>query len=292
MRKQIDGIPNAEQTLPPPRLPGFGLPKVPPASRPPVILPGDTVRIVVYRQPDLTMEVRIPRNGKFTYPLIGKVQAAGLTASALEEEIRNRLSRDFLRDPIVMVTITQYAQRRVYLMGGVKSPGAYPVEPTERVTLLQLIASAGGLDDKAVKERVTIVRRTSGDDREVIRLSLVALEKEIEKGNPAADLEMYPDDLVVIPTAARVVHVLGAVNAQGWIALPVDGPVTVSMAISRAGGFTKYASSSRILVLRKNAEGETVKIRVNLDRIVKGDLDADLRLEPGDVIWVPERGLF
>jgi polysaccharide export outer membrane protein len=259
----------------------------------PLLIAGDLLTISVFRQPDLLLEVRIPQDGRISFPLIGAVQAAGRTQADVETTIRTKLEKDYLREASVSVTVKEYAKRRVYVVGGVTKPDGYEVQPNSRITVLQVIAAAGGFTDRAYKEYVQIVRRRGGSEREVIRLSLVEVEKLIAKGQPEADLELWPDDLVVIPSAIRVAYVLGAVNKPGNIDVPNDARITVSMAVSQAGSYTKFAATGRVQVLRHTPTGDIRKISVDLDAVLSdGKLDLDLQLLPGDVVWVPERGIF
>ena len=258
----------------------------------PLLLAGDLLTISVFRQPDLLLEVRIPQDGRISFPLIGAVEAAGRTQAEIESTIRTRLEKDFIREASVSVTVKEYAKRRVYVVGGVSKPDGYEVAPNSRITVLQVIAAAGGFTDRAYKEYVQIVRRRGGSEREVIRLSLVEVEKMIAKGQPEADLELWPDDLVVIPSAIRVAYVLGAVTKPGNIEVPNDSRITVSMAVSQAGSYTKFAATGRVQVLRRTPTGDVRKIAVDLDAVLDGKLDLDIQLLPGDVVWVPERGIF
>ncbi len=262
-----------------------------PAPPEPALAAGDVLAIYVYQQPDLTIEVRVPPAGFFTFPLIGAVEAAGRPTAEVEREIRDRLAKDFLYDPMVTVTVKEYARRMVYILGGVQKPGGYEMSPRQGMTILQLIASAEGFTDRACKEYAQIVRRR-GRDREVIRLSVAEVERQVARGRPEADLELHPDDLVVIPSSARVFYVLGQVKNPGAFPLPVDTRVTVSMAVSQAGSYTKFASTGRIQVLRQPPLGDPVKLTVDLDEVIEGRLEKDVELQPGDVIWVPERGIF
>ncbi|HEV3028314.1 MAG TPA: SLBB domain-containing protein, partial [Planctomycetota bacterium] len=258
----------------------------------PLLIAGDLLTISVFRQPDLLLEVRIPQDGRISFPLIGSVDAAARTQADLETVIRQKLEKDFIREASVTVTVKEYAKRRVYVVGGVAKPDGYEVAPNSRITVLQVIAAAGGFTDRAYKEYVQIVRRRGPAEREVIRLSLVEVEKLIAKGQAEADLELWPDDLVVIPSAIRVAYVLGAVNKPGNIDVPNDARITVSMAVSQAGSYTKFASTGRVQVLRHSPSGEVKKLSVDLDAVLDGKLDQDLQLLPGDVVWVPERGIF
>jgi polysaccharide export outer membrane protein len=271
--------------------PPAAVPRSAPAPDP-VLAPGDLLAISVFRQPDLQLEVRIPQEGKITYPLIGPVQAAGKTTAQLEQTLKQRLEKDFLHDPSVTVTVKEYAPRKVYVMGGVTKPGGYEVFPTSRLTLLQAIAAAEGLTDRAYKEYVQVVRRRGPAEREVLHVNLVQVERLLAQGHPEADLELWPDDLVVIPSAVRVAYVLGQVNKPGQVEVPNGARMTVSMAVSHAGSYTKFAATSRVMVLRTTPTGETRKYAVDLDAILNGRLELDLDLQPGDVVWVPERGIF
>ena len=145
------GSPRPEVSLPPllthplsTRPLAGALPVIPKsAPRELSLIPGDLVSITVYRQPDLSIEVRIPQGGTFRYPLIGQVSTTGCPISELENDIRLRLDKDYLKDPQVTVMVKEHAPRKIYVLGGVVRPSGYEVLPTERVTLMQLIASAG-----------------------------------------------------------------------------------------------------------------------------------------------------
>jgi polysaccharide export outer membrane protein len=283
--------PNAFLSVPPPADPAPSLPKLPPP--PPVTLTsGDLVFISVFRQKDLELEVRIPEGGSFAYPLIGEVRAAGRTLKEVEAELRARLEEKYLKRASVTLTVREFAPRMVYVLGGVAKPSGYEYPVSRRFTVLQLISAAGGFTDRAQKEYAQLLRRREGGERELVRFSVAEVEKAVARGRVDADLELAPDDLLVIPSAARVVYVLGQVNKPGSFELPADTRVTVSMAVSQAGSWTKFASISRIQVLRQPPTGEPVRFAVDLDQVVNGRIDLDVEVHPGDVVWVPQRSLF
>jgi polysaccharide export outer membrane protein len=256
------------------------------------LMPGDLVKISVFQQPDLDTEVRIPENGQIRFPLIGAVPAAGQNTSALEESIRQRLAADYLQSPSVSVTVREFVKRRVYIVGGVAKPDGYELAPSARMTVLQLVAAAGGLTDRAVRDGVQVIRRQGSGQRILLRLPLGEVESRMALGKGDADLELWPDDLVVVPISTRVAYVLGAVNKPGAVDLPPDRRFTVSMAVSFAGSYTKFASTGSIQVLRRDEAGVSRAIPVDLDAILDGRLDQDIEVRPGDVVWVPERGIF
>ena len=258
----------------------------------PLLLAGDLLHIAVFRQPEMELESRIPTDGSIAFPLIGGVQASGKTSGQLEQEIRRRLEKDYLHEAHVTVTVKEFAKRRVYMVGAVTKPGGYEIYPHQRLTILQAVAAAEGFTDRAYKEYVQVVRRRGPTEREVIRLSLTEVERMFARGRAEADLELWPDDLVVIPSAVRVAYVLGAVNKPGNLDVPNDARITVSMAVSHAGSYTKFAATGRVQVLRHTPTGEQQKIAVDLDAVLNGQLELDIPLLPGDVVWVPERGIF
>jgi polysaccharide export outer membrane protein len=256
-----------------------------------VLVPGDLVRISVHQQPDLDLETRIPDNGMISYPLIGPVQAAGRSSTALEQTIRQKLAADYLQSPSVTVMVKEYMKRRVFVVGGVTKPDGYELAPDARMTVLQLVAAAGGFTDRASKDLVQVVRRQANGERTVMRFSLTEVERLLAQGKADADLDLWPDDLVVVPASLRVAYVLGQVNKPGPLDLPTNTKVTVSMAIASAGSYTKFASTGSLQVLRHAPTGVR-NLVVDLDAILDGRVDLDVEVQPGDVIWVPERGIF
>jgi len=263
-----------------------------PAPAPLTLVAGDLLHITVFRHKDLELQVRVPEGGAFAYPLIGDVKAAGRTTKDVEGEIKARLEEKYLHKAGVTLTVAEYTQRKVYVLGGVRKPGGYDFHTGRRMTVLQLVSAAEGYTDRAFKEYCQLIRRKEGGERELIRLSLSEVERAVARGRVEADLELAPDDLLVIPSAARVVYVMGQVNKPGAFELPTDTKITVSMAISQAGSWTKYASIGRIQVLRQPPTGEPVRISVDMNLIVEGDLSKDVELHPGDVVWVPQRSIF
>jgi len=255
------------------------------------LVPGDLVRISVHQQPDLDLETRIPDNGFISYPLIGQVQAAGRSSPILEQAIRQKLAAEYLQNPSVTVTVKEYVKRKVFIVGGVTKPDGYELSPESRMTVLQLVAAAGGFTDKASKDLVQVVRRQGNGERTVLRFSLVEVERLLGQGKADADLDLWPDDLVVIPAALRVAYVLGQVNRPGAIELPNSTKVTVSMAVANAGSYTKFASTGGLQLLRHSPSGAVRTYVVNLDRILDGR-DPDVEVQPGDVLWVPEVSIF
>ena len=135
-----------------------------------VLGPGDTVHITVFNHTDLTGEFELDGDGRFSMPLIGSVNAAGLTSGQLENQIVNRLKPDYLVNPRVSIEVRNY--RPYYLIGEVKSTGSFPY--VEGISYLKAIALAGGYTYRAKKDVVYVIR---GDDPEQDEQKLDVNEK-------------------------------------------------------------------------------------------------------------------
>jgi polysaccharide export outer membrane protein len=284
--------PRIVQPFVPPERTTAAAPEKPEPRPDPLLIPGDVLKITVFRQPDLDLEVRILDNGTFNYPLIGEVKARGFSAAAVERALKDALQKDYLENPSVTVTVKEFAKRKVYIVGGVTKPDGYEITPDTRMTVFQLVAAAGGFTDRAYKEYVQVVRRQGAADKTVIRISLVDVERRLVRGEAGADLELWPEDLVLVPSAARIAYVLGQVQKPGPVDVPLNARMTVSMAVAHAGSYTKFASTGRVQVLRHTPWGEVSRKTINFDAILEGRVDLDLEIEPGDVVYVPERGIF
>ena len=149
----------------------------------------DLLEITVYEEQELSQEVRVTSNGYISYPFLGRVKVLGMSVMELEDYIRGALSKDYIRNPYVRISVKEFSN--VYVLGQVKEPGPYLFKGG--MTVLQAITSAGGFTKIANKHRVRIVR-THGDEREVIRVNVA----DVMNGNKE-DLVLQPGDTVVIP---------------------------------------------------------------------------------------------
>ena len=113
---------------------------------------GDVIAIVVYNEPDLSLSAKLSENGRMSYPFVGQFSALGMTTSELASHIKNELSDGYLVSPMVTVNIVEY--RKVFVLGAVNKPGAYPYQPYLNVR--QAIALAGGFHEKASESKIVI----------------------------------------------------------------------------------------------------------------------------------------
>lgn len=128
-----------------------------------VLGPGDRIAISVFGQLDLSMELTLSDNGTLNYPFLGEILIEGLTMPELERRIADGLRGDYLIDPDVTVSMTQY--RLFFLNGEVNRPGGYPYQPG--LTLEKALALAGGLSPRAERNNIVVKLASESSDVEV-----------------------------------------------------------------------------------------------------------------------------
>jgi polysaccharide export outer membrane protein len=250
------------------------------------IAPGDMIQIVVAERPDLTVQIRVPLEGRVMLPVTGSVEVVGRGVEELAADIAHRLETDArLVDARVAVSIVAYGVRRVYLGGSVGRPQALDLPAEVPLTLMQAVSSCGGFREDADREEVRITRRRAGEAPQVV---VADMERIAEGDAPELDPVLEPGDSVYIP-AREPVYVLGQVSKAGAYPLPYGYSFTASKAVALAGGFTKFARYTRVRVTRRTPEG-IEQFVVDLGAVLSGGrLENDIDLEAGDTVYVPER---
>jgi polysaccharide export outer membrane protein len=154
--------------------------------------PGDTVMISVWREDTLVRQVVVLPDGSVTFPLIGRVDAAGLSAPELERNIAAKLKK-YLPDPIVTVVIVGIDGSRAYVTGKVARPG--PVVINGPITVLQAISLVGGLDRFADEDGIKLIRGKA-EGQKVIAVNF----KDIMSGkNVSTNVQLRAGDTLVVP---------------------------------------------------------------------------------------------
>ncbi len=156
-----------------------------------VIGGNDVLAVTVWKEPTLSGSILVRPDGMISIPLVGDVQAAGLTPLHLADQLTIKLKK-YVQDPNVSVVVTAIHSKLVYMIGEVGRTG--PVEMTPDMTLLEAISSAGGLTEFANKKKIYILRDEGGK-----RLRIPVHYKEALAGNLQFDLPLKPGDTVVIP---------------------------------------------------------------------------------------------
>lgn len=154
--------------------------------------PDDVLTIVFWRNKDLSGDVVVRPDGKITLPLINDVQAASLTTEQLRMELIEQAGR-FVEEPNATVVVKQVNSRKVFITGNVQKAGSYPL--TSPMTVVQLIALAGGLGEFADGKNITIVRIEGG-----LPISYrFSYHSVARRKNLKQNIELKPGDTIIVP---------------------------------------------------------------------------------------------
>ena len=159
-----------------------------------IIGPGDTLNIIVARNPELSMAVPVRPDGKISTPLVDEMLAQGKTSVQLARELETQLGK-YVRDPVVTVVVTNIVgsySEQVRVVGEAARPQFLPYR--QKMTLLDMMIAVGGLTDFAAGNKATILRTTEGN-----KLYSVRLKDLLKDGDISANVEMRPGDILIIP---------------------------------------------------------------------------------------------
>jgi len=154
--------------------------------------PNDVLSIFVWKEPDLTRDVTVMADGRFSYPLLGEIEAAGKTVTELRKILGKKLEK-FITAPEVTVIVNESRSRIIYTLGKLNRPGPYPLAP--EMTVLQALSTAGGFAEWADTKNVIIVRR-EGDKETQIKFNY---NDYISGKNPEQNILLQPNDTIVVP---------------------------------------------------------------------------------------------
>lgn len=236
---------------------------------------GDAIQILVFQNPELTIETRVSENGSITYPLIGSIDLGGLSISAAEKKIAQALtSGGFLQKPQVNIVLLKILGNQVSVLGQVNRPGRFPLETTN-TRLSDMLATAGGAissgttpggDDVAIVTGV----RNGQTFRKKIDIASIFLTEKVQD-----DIVLQGGDIIYVHRAP-VFYIYGEVQRAG--SFRVERDMTVMQALAQGGGPTARGSEKRIRMHRKTASGTIVQMEPQLTDSIQAN----------DVIYVKE----
>jgi polysaccharide export outer membrane protein len=277
--------------------------------------PEDLLEISVFEAPELNRTVRVAASGETSLPLVGAVQAAGLTPKALEFVLQELLRRTYMNDPHVGVFVREMQSHTVSVFGAVKKPGVFQIRGAK--TVVEVLSMAEGLAEDA-GDTVVVMRGAglSGAAQPILSDSPAApappgksgspaagvsrateeaargntveinLKNLLESGNPDSNMVVYPGDVVKV-TRAGVVYVVGEVKKPGGFMLKTNENITALQAVAMAEGLTRTSAKSRARIIRTDeSSGARTEIPIDLDKILAGRI-ADPLLRPKDIVFVP-----
>lgn len=267
----------------------------------------DVLYITVHDEPDLSYDnsnnrsLRVSVDGKISFPFLGDVDVSNLTSYQLEEKIESMLKQGYIVNPHVSVNVREYHSKKIFVLGAISKPGAYHLVDTKNI--LGIISELGGIMEGSAGNEVIVIRSKNGinnnnftvnkndqhrfnfTNNEVTEYIRLDLERLLKKGDLSLNIELIDKDVLYVPFAESV-YVFGEVSNPGALEL-VRKDITVTEAISMSGGFTDLSAQNRVHVVRV-VNGKTQKLFINVDKIINGKNVKDIKLEPGDIVVVPE----
>ncbi|ROZ64527.1 polysaccharide export protein EpsE [Ramlibacter sp. WS9] len=227
---------------------------------------GDTIKIQVYQNPDLSMEARVSESGTISYPLVGSVTVGGLSVPEAEGRIAGALkSKDILKAPQVNINVVQVRGNQVSVVGQVGRPGRVPLE-TFNMKVSEVVAAAGGI----TREGDDTVAVTGTRDGKPFRREI-----DLAGGNATDDFVVQSGDTIHV-NRAPTYYVAGEAQKPG--SYRIERGMTVMQALAQSGGPTPRGTMSRLRLTRTGADGSVVQMEPRLNDMIK----------PGDVLFVRE----
>lgn len=240
-----------------------------------IIGDGDALQISVWGSPELSIATTVRPDGKISIPALGEIRASGLTPMQLTDVLENDMKK-LVKTPIVTVIVTGMTNYRIFVVGRGVPPGV--VTLTRETTLLELLSQLGPMEN-ADLENAYLVR-----NKKKIKSNFFPL---FEKGDFRQDIVLEPDDMLFIPdNFENRISIVGAVTQPATI--PYRDGLTIMDIILKAGGFTEFAKENGVEIFRKNGNKNRKKISVRAKDLMKGEVEKNIEIMPGDVVVVKE----
>jgi polysaccharide export outer membrane protein len=243
--------------------------------------PGDVVDIEAAGETNSRSSLLVGPDGKVYYGLLPGVSVWGLTLSEAKDRLEKEHTNYVRVMPDLNLNLRTVGSQRLWILGNVQSPGVYSLAAP--MTVLEAIATAGG----TVVTPGSAVETTDLQNSFVMRRGQairVDFERLLRKGDLSQNIYLQPDDFLYLrPAVARSIYVLGAVMAPN--ALPASGQPSLVSAITSAGGPAEYAYLTHVAVVRGSLANPRIAV-IDYKAIIKGKAP-DVRLEPGDIVYVP-----
>lgn len=246
--------------------------------------PGDELDIEVAELKDTRARTKVMPDGMLYYDVARGIDVGGRTIGEISALLSKALENDYV-NPVVTVNVAKADSQRFWMLGQVQKPGAYPI--TKPTTLIAALSAGGGLlnnteggevsnPEAADLERAILIR--NGD------LVPVDFERLVREGDMSQNVHVRGGDYIFVPSLTpRSFYVLGHVARPGPVFF--ERGATLVSAVAAAGGPRPDAIVTKALILRGGTLHPQVAV-VNLKAVMKGQ-EPDLKLEGGDIVWVP-----
>jgi polysaccharide export outer membrane protein len=247
--------------------------------------PGDKLDIEILGETGSRAETFVTPDGKLYFNLLPGLEVNGLTTAQLKQQLEEQLVK-FYKRPQVSVTLVEATSQRVWVLGRVNQPGIYPM--TRALRVLDAVSLAGGLftsrftgttEELADLQHSFVVRKG--------QMLPVDFQKLIRDGDLGQNIYLQPNDFIYLPSAlTNEVYVMGAVNEPRPVGFMND--MNLMAAIGRGLGLRPDADLSRVSIIRGSLTDPKIAT-VNARDVVHGKA-TNIRLQPGDIVFVPGAG--
>lgn len=262
------------------------------------IAAGDHLKVQVANLEEVSGEYTVAKDGTIALPLVGDLEVTGKRDVDVAEMLRARLAAQYLQSPQVLVTVVGHQGQRVAVIGAVRTPGFYDIEK-QGETILDLITKAGGIAGAAgpkvyfspaegANSAIEPIVLTSADSdigaalkgRNPLEIDLTDLYQG--RPVPALGIPVHDGDLIAVQQG-------GEIFVGGWVEKPnlysLQPAMTVTQAITKAGGLHIAGSSDAVTISRGDANGHLQDYHLDYPAMAAGT-EQDVLLEPGDKIYV------
>jgi len=237
---------------------------------------GDLLTVKVYESEALGTEVRVSSHGEISLPLLNNVDVFNLTTAEAEEKVEALYKEKYLHDPHVIIHIKEHVSKQITLVGAVKMPGTYDYVTRRR--LLDVLAVANGLLEDAGS--IAYVTRENPETKERKRF-MVSLDELLKQGNMRQNMVVLGGDVIFIPLAGQC-FIDGAVRKPGTY--PLKTKMTITEALSLAGGLASYADDDGIKLIRYMGDDQ--------ERAIVSLSYSDLQAGMGDTLFLQDQDMI
>jgi polysaccharide export outer membrane protein len=231
---------------------------------------GDSIRVLVFQNPDLTVETRVTENGTITYPLIGNLTIGGMTIPGAEQAIAKALSDGgFIQRPQVNIILLQNRGNQVSVLGQVGRSGRFALE-TFTTRLSEMIAIAGGIGPTGADTAIITGVRDGKPFRKEIDIAGMFLNN-----NSQDDMIVAAGDVIYVQRQPMY-YIYGEVQRAG--SFRIERNMTVRQALALSGGLTPRGTERKLGVFRRSANDKIERLIPDMNEPVRAD----------DVLYVRE----